>query len=69
MYCGYGKNMPCFQMNEYTLEMLKRRFHPKLNMKAPEYMRHVDDLISQSIDNWRTNWYDKFQYYFQGIFY
>ena len=29
----------------------------------------VDDLINQSVDNWRTKWYDIFQYYVQGIFY
>ena len=30
-------------------------------------MKHVDDLISLSLGNWRTKWYDKFQYYVQGI--
>ena len=29
----------------------------------------VDNLIRQSVDNWRTKWYDIFQYYVQGIFY
>lgn len=69
MYCGHGKNLPCFVMKEYTIESLKERFTPKKNMKTTDYMRHVDSLIERSIDNWRTNWYDKFQYYFQGIFY
>jgi len=69
MYCGHGKNLPCFQNKEYTIEALKERFYPKPKMKAQDYMRHVDEVIEQSIDNWRTRWYDKFQYYFQGIFY
>ena len=38
-------------------------------MKASDYMAHVDDLISQSLGNWRTKWYDRFQYLVQGIFY
>jgi len=38
-------------------------------MKNYDYLSHVDKLIEMSIDNWRTKWYDKFQYYFQGIFY
>ena len=69
MYCGHGKNLPCFESKEYTIEALKLRFYPKPKMTKPDYMRHVDDLISQSIDNWRTKWYDRFQYYVQGIFY
>lgn len=69
MFCGHGKNLPCFQHKEYAIEALKKRFCPQPNMKNHDYMRHVDSLIEQSIDNWRTNWYDKFQYYFQGIFY
>jgi phosphatidylinositol kinase/protein kinase (PI-3 family) len=69
MFCGHGKNLPCFQNQEYTIEALKYRFKPKPGMKKHDYMRHVDELIEQSIDNWRTRWYDRFQYYFQGIFY
>jgi hypothetical protein len=69
MFLGHGTSLPCFQHKEYTIEALKSRFNPKPNMKAHDYMRHVDSLIEKSIDNWRTNWYDKFQYYFQGIFY
>ena len=26
-------------------------------------------LINQSLDNWKTNWYDKWQYWAQGILY
>jgi phosphatidylinositol kinase/protein kinase (PI-3 family) len=62
------KDLPCFQNKEYTIHALKERFCPRPNMKLPDYMRHVDSLIEQSIDNWRTKWYDRFQYYFQGIF-
>jgi phosphatidylinositol 4-kinase len=69
MYCGHGKDLPCFQNKEYTIDDLKSRFCPKPNMKTYDYMRHVDSLIEQSIDNWRTRWYDKIQYYLQGIFY
>lgn len=69
MYCGHGSNLPCFERREETLEELKSRFVPKRNMKKHDYIRHVDELIEQSIDNWRTKWYDKYQYYFQGIFY
>ena len=29
----------------------------------------VDDLINESAGNWRTKWYDIFQYHMQGIYY
>lgn len=69
MYCGHGKNLPCFELKEQTIELLKQRFYPRKNMTKHDYMGHVDQLIGQSIDNWRTRWYDRFQYYVQGIFY
>jgi len=80
MYCGqHYKHLPCFergislqklnQIGQATINELKQRFHPRENMKAHDYMEHVDMLIEQSLDNWRTKWYDKYQYYFQGIFY
>jgi len=38
-------------------------------MKTRDYIKLVDNLIEHSIDNWRTKWYDKYQYWVQGIFY
>ena len=69
MYCGHGKNLPCFELKDQTIELLKARFNPRPNMKKHDYMSHVDSLIEQSIDNWTTKWYDRFQYWAQGIFY
>jgi phosphatidylinositol kinase/protein kinase (PI-3 family) len=81
MYCGHGNKLPCFEkgklnknniliyIGQTAIEELRSRFIPKLNMKTRDYMRHVDTLIEQSIDNWRTKWYDKYQYFVQGIFY
>ena len=45
------------------------RLNPKENMTTGDINKFVDELISQSVDNWRTKWYDIFQYYVQGIFY
>ena len=76
MYCGHGKNMPCFVRGKYnnylgqeTIEELRQRFNPRKNMKNHDYISHVNNLIGSSIDNWRTKWYDKYQYWFQGIVY
>ena len=67
MFCGHGNNLPCFERGQDCINELKKRFFPKDNMKIRDYMKHVDYLISLSLDNWRTKWYDKFQYYVQGI--
>ena len=67
MYCGHGNKLPCFEGGIDAINELKKRFIPKPNMKSRDYREHVDQLISLSLDNWRTNWYDKFQYYVQGI--
>ena len=69
MYCGYGKNMECFENGEETLKALKERFKPKEKMKKKDYLKLVDELIQSALSSWRTKWYDKYQYYFQGIFY
>ena len=67
MFCGHGNNLPCFEGGQNCIIELKKRFIPYNNMKGRDYMKHVDDLISLSLGNWRTKWYDKFQYYVQGI--
>ena len=76
MYCGHGKNLPCFirgrkkiNLGQDTIEELRLRFIPRNNMKKHDFISHVDKLIESSIDNWRTKWYDRFQYWFQGIVY
>lgn len=69
MYLGFGNTLGCFNDKENTISDLKNRFFPRPNMKTQDYFRHVDSLIAVSIDNWRTNWYDKIQYALQGILY
>ena len=69
MYCGHGKNLDCFEKGQEAIDNLKMRLNPKENMNNVEVKKFVDNLISQSVDNWRTKWYDIFQYYVQGIFY
>ena len=69
MWCGHGKNLDCFEKGQEAIDNLKARLNPKENMTNNEINAIVDDLINQSVDNWRTKWYDIFQYYVQGIFY
>ena len=67
MFCGHGNKLPSFEGGQNAINELKQRFLPRPNMKKRDYIAHVDRLIEMSIDNWRTNWYDRFQYLFQGI--
>jgi len=69
MYCGYGKKLECFKNGDLTLTKLKERFKPKNNMKKRDYLALVDSLIQEALSSWRTKWYDKYQYFFEGIFY
>jgi phosphatidylinositol 4-kinase len=69
MFMGQGQYFPCFIEKENTLTNLKERLRPRDNMSKQQKMQYIDDLLSKSIDNWTTTYYDKFQYYIQGIFY
>ena len=69
MYCGYGKKLDCFKSGDATLTKLRDRFKPKKNMKKRDYLAFVDSLIQEALSSWRTKWYDKYQYFFEGIFY
>ena len=69
MYCGYGKKLECFKSGDLTLTKLRQRFRPKKDMKKREYLALVDSLIQEALSSWRTKWYDKYQYFFEGIFY
>ena len=69
MWCGHGKNLDCFEKGQEAINELKIRLNPKDNLKKNEINRMVDDLINQSVDNWRTKMYDIFQYHSNGIYY
>ena len=69
MFCGHGKNLDCFEKGQEAIDLLKNRLNPRDNMSKKDMYIFVDDLIRQSVGNWRTKWYDLFQYYVQLIFY
>ncbi|CAD8090552.1 unnamed protein product [Paramecium primaurelia] len=68
MYSGHGYTLPCFSKGESAIHELESRFNPACSNDG-EISVFTQNLINQSLDNWRAKWYDKFQYYFQGIFY
>ena len=64
---GVGESLPCFYYDEHTIEDLRARIAPSLS--KTDYKMHVNKLIDKSLDNWRTNWYDRYQYCCQNILY
>jgi hypothetical protein len=59
--------LPCFSKDGgyQTLDELRERF--KLSMPESDFVELVNDLIEQSVDNWRTRHYDTFQRLTNGI--
>lgn len=57
--------MPCFKTGIVCIDEMTKRFEPE----TEDVGLHCQNLINLSLDNWRAKWYDKFQYWFQGIFY
>mmetsp|Transcript_31685 Transcript_31685/g.41958 ORF Transcript_31685/g.41958 Transcript_31685/m.41958 type:complete len:88 (+) Transcript_31685:2197-2460(+) len=60
-----GVDLPCFQGKERVVETLRDRF--RLDLSAAECKTFMLDMIEDAHDNWRTNWYDKYQRYTVGI--
>jgi phosphatidylinositol 4-kinase len=69
MWCGHGKKLDCFEKGQEAINELKARLNPKADIKKSDINRIVDDLISQSAENWRTKCYDFYQYHSNGIYY
>ncbi|KAL4507121.1 hypothetical protein ABPG72_001914 [Tetrahymena utriculariae] len=68
-YSSHGASLPCFEKGEDAIKALEERFNPKNIKLENEYFVHTNQLIDQSLDNWKSRWYDKWQYFCQGIFY
>jgi len=62
-----GSHMPCFHGGAATVDLLRQRFN--VSLTEEEYIKHVEDLIAKSCNNWHTRQYDKFQYLTNGVYY
>ena len=62
------KDLPCFEQGEETIRIMKENLFPDgRRFSAQECKQFTDWLIQQSVNNWRTIWYDRVQYCCQGI--
>jgi phosphatidylinositol 4-kinase len=61
-----NENLPCFRGRpDDAIRELRERFRLDLNDRA--CLEYVNYLIDESLENWRTNWYDRYQRYCVGV--
>jgi phosphatidylinositol 4-kinase len=65
MMDGNG-DLACFRAGKKAIiSQLRARFNPTASSR--QCVAHVNALIDQSMDNWRTRWYDSYQKWSVGI--
>eukprot|EP00537_Pseudo-nitzschia_pungens_P007003 CAMPEP_0172357096 /NCGR_PEP_ID=MMETSP1060-20121228/1494_1 /TAXON_ID=37318 /ORGANISM="Pseudo-nitzschia pungens, Strain cf. cingulata" /LENGTH=1264 /DNA_ID=CAMNT_0013077607 /DNA_START=256 /DNA_END=4050 /DNA_ORIENTATION=- len=61
-----NEDLACFRGRpEDAIRELRQRFRLDLNDRA--CLEYVNALIDESLENWRTNWYDRYQRYCVGV--
>jgi hypothetical protein len=61
-----NEELPCFRGRpDDAINELRHRFRLDLNDRA--CLEYVNSLIDESLENWRTNWYDRYQRYCVGV--
>jgi phosphatidylinositol 4-kinase B len=63
--CMKNSGFPCFRGGQRAIEALKQRFHEGITEE--KCMKLVLQLISESMDAWRTRQYDYYQRVLNGI--
>lgn len=53
--------MSCFNRGDAAVKELKERF--RLELSDKDCIEFVNNLIKESLSNWRTGAYDSYQYY------
>lgn len=61
-----NEELQCFRGRpDDAIQQLRERFRLDLNDRACR--EYVQSLVDDSIENWRTDWYDRYQRYFVGV--
>lgn len=62
-----SEHLRCFDGDaKRVIDEMRQRFYPDIHDNAAA--ESVQKLIDDSLDNWTTNWYDKYQKCFVGVF-
>jgi phosphatidylinositol 4-kinase len=64
---GTGASMPCFIGGEQAVIEIRQRLTPRSGMTDTDNRDYINQLIDESLGNWRTRWYDRYQYWCQNI--
>lgn len=66
MLMNGNEDLPCFRGRpEDAVQQLRERFRLDLNDRA--CTEYVNALVDESLENWRTRWYDRYQRYCVGV--
>ena len=66
MLVGGNEDLQCFAGNpDRALTELQERF--RLDMNDAAVRDYVDTLVDESLENWRTRWYDRYQRCCTGV--
>ena len=61
-----NEDLNCFQGRpDEAIKGMRERFRLDLSDRACK--EYVHSLIDESLENWRTNWYDRYQRYCVGV--
>jgi len=61
-----NEDLACFRGKpDEAVMQLKERFRLDLNDNG--IRKYVDSLIDESLENWRTRWYDRYQRFCVGV--
>ena len=61
-----NEDLACFRGRpDDAIQGLRERFRLDLSDRACK--EYVNSLIDESLENWRTNWYDRYQRYCVGV--
>ena len=66
---GSGASLSCFIGGEESVKGVRERLFPRTRMSESDCKEYVNRLVDESLDNWTTRCYDRFQYCCQNIFY
>ena len=62
-----NEDLACFRGKpDEAVRQLKKRFRLDLNDNG--IRKYVDELVDESLENWRTRWYDRYQKYCVGVY-
>jgi len=62
-----NEDLECFRGTpDEAVRQLKKRFRLDLNDNG--IRKYVDELVDESLENWRTRWYDRYQKYCVGVY-